>query len=124
MIFGFLMAILIPLIFFYYSYVDSSVEEISTRQIDNIAKKISGGIESVYYLGYPSKTTMTVFIPKAISNMTLRNNVLIYKVNTKAGESSFSYILPTNATGELPSSQGIYKIKIKSLGNIVEVSYD
>jgi uncharacterized protein (UPF0333 family) len=123
MVFGFLLLVLLPLIGFYYTYANSSSKEITARQIDQIVRKIGDGVETVYYLGYPSQTTIRVYIPQHVTNLSIQGNYIIYSIDSGSGESSSSYGLPVNMTGSLPYTEGNHIITIKSLGNMVEVSH-
>ena len=122
-IIGFVTIITIPLILIYHNLVQESSIEISSHQINQIAKKVVDEAESVYYLGEPSQTTIKVNIPSNIVSASLTGNEIVFKIRTKNGDSDVVQSTSVNITGSLPTKEGTYDITIKSKANHVEVSY-
>ena len=121
---GFVTVITIPLIVIYQSFTQESNEEISSTQINEVAKKIVDAAESVYYLGEPSQTTLKANIPGnvVLANLSAGYEV-VFKVMTKTGRSDIVQNSPVNITGSLPVNKGTYTLTFKAKPNYVEVSY-
>lgn len=123
MIIGFATLITIPLIIIYYSFTQESSEEISSAQIQQVAKNVVDAAESVYYLGEPSQTTLKVNIPGNIVLASLSDREVVFEMKTKAGKVDIVRSSSVNITGSLPINKGTYTITVKAKSNYVEVSY-
>ena len=124
-IIGFVTLITIPLILIYHSFVQDSSTEITSTQVQQIAQKIAGAAESVYYLGEPSQTTLKVNMPSNVVSADLSAGYeVVFRVKTTSGTSDIVQNSPVNITGSLPTAEGLYTITIKAKSGHVEVSYD
>ena len=130
MIIGFVTVITIPLVIIYHNFIQDSNDEISSTQINQVAKKIIDAAESVYYLGEPSQTTLKVNIPDNVVAVDLEKGSLetsyyevIFNISTKSGIVEIVQNSPVNITGSLPVNKGTYTITIKAVSDHVEVSY-
>ena len=122
-IMGFVALVTVPLLVIYFNSVQSTGDEISGRQALQIARKIADASESVFFLGEPSQTTIKAFIPKNIVSAVVNNTYIIFTIKTKDGISDIVQLSSVNMTGTLPTSPGIYSIKVKSESNRVVISY-
>ena len=123
-IIGFITLITIPLILIYHSYTQGSNDEITSSQMNQVAKKVVDAAESVYYLGEPSQTTLNVNIPNNVVAADLSAGYeVVFEINTKSGRTDIVRSSSVNITGSLPVNQGNYKIIIEAKSDHVEVSY-
>ena len=122
-IIGFITVITIPLILIYYTFMQDSKDEISSAQIDQIAKTISDSAESVYYFGEPSQTKLKIDMPDNVVLSNLSNNEIVFRIRTRTGEADIVQSSLVNITGSLPVKKGIYTVTIKAKSNYVNVSY-
>ena len=122
-IMGFVALVTVPLLVIYFNSVQSTGDEISGRQALQIARKIADASESVFFLGEPSQATIKAFIPKNIVSAVVNNTYIIFTIKTKDGISDIVQLSSVNMTGTLPTSPGIYSIKVKSESNRVVISY-
>ena len=121
---GFATIITIPLIIIYQTFVYESTEEISSTQINQVAKKVVDAAESVYYLGEPSQTSLRVNIPNNIASVDLSAGYeVVFKINTRSGTADIVQNSAVNITGDLPIAKGTYTITVKAVSDHVEVSY-
>jgi hypothetical protein len=81
----FITAIILPLILLYHTQYEGTNEQIRGNQADQIARKVLDAAESVYYLGEPSKTTVKVYIPEQVKNITVGNNEIVFMMGTRQG---------------------------------------
>ena len=123
-IIGFVTVITIPLIIVYSTFTQDSADEINTAQAKQIAKKIVDAAESVYYLGEPSQTTLSVNVPDklVLANFSSGKEV-VFKVSTKSGKVDIVQNTRFNISGDFPTKAGSYTITIKAMPNYVNVSY-
>ena len=122
-IIGFVTVITIPLIIIYYTFTQDSRDEISSAQINQIAKAISDSAESVYYFGEPSQTNLKIDMPDNVVLSNLSNNEIVFRIRTRTGEADIVQSSLVNITGSLPVKKGIYTVTIKAKSNYVNVSY-
>ena len=122
-IIGFVTVITIPLLIIYYTFTQDSKEDISSAQIDQIAKTISDSAESVYYFGEPSQTNLKINIPDNVVLSNLSNNEIVFRIKTRTGEADIVQSTLVNITGSLPVKKGAYTVTIKAKSNYVNVSY-
>ena len=121
---GFVTVITIPLVVIYHNFIQDSNDEISSTQINQVARDIVDAAESVYYLGEPSQTVLKVNIPDNIVEADLSAGYeVVFKIRTKAGRTDIVQISPVNITGSLPINKGAYTITVRAKSDYVEVSY-
>jgi len=123
LVMGFVTVITIPLIILYFTFTGSSSSEIITSQVGQIANKIVDSAESVYFLGAPSQTTITVYIPEQIVGASLNNREVVFNVSTKDGISEIVRVSSVPLSGSLPVNQSTYTITLVARTSDVEISY-
>jgi len=103
-------------------YIGASQTTIRTNQVESFANKVIESSESVYYSGEPSKTTLDVFLPENVNNITIKNKNLIIEYTTSSGDSirAFESNVPLN--GSIETGRGIKKLKIEAKKDFVKIS--
>ena len=119
---GFSTLMIIPLLIIYYNYSNEASDSVATAQALQVARKIVDSAESVYYLGKPSQTTIKVSFPDKISNATLSDKEVFFKIKVKGGLSDVVFPSSVNITGTLPTSQGIHIITLKAETSYVQLT--
>lgn len=128
--------IVIPTIWIFYSYSQSSTTQLRTSQVEKIGNDIVNNAEKVYYMGVPSKITLEETMPDGVKNITIISdwaatppiNELVFYVKSdgKISEAVFSSKVNINGTFSLEAfSQGVKKVVLeaKKAGSLyVEVS--
>jgi uncharacterized protein (UPF0333 family) len=120
-LFSFIMGISVVLFVVFQSYTQETQDKIRMAQADQISKKIVQVAEEVFYLGEPSKITITVSIPDNVKAVNIGNNEVFFVLNTQEGDNEIGHISKVNITGTLPTSAGVYEINIESKCGYVEV---
>jgi hypothetical protein len=69
MVTAFLLMLMVPSIYLLYEHSTGAQTEISLMKVKDIGDKIQSGVESVYYLGEPAKTTLIVNFPEKIKDI-------------------------------------------------------
>lgn len=127
----FLTVIIVPLILLYYTQYEGTNEQIRGNQADQIARKVIDAAETVYYLGAPSKTTVKVYIPQQIENITVGNNdndvgnndkELVFFMRTRQGIDEVVRMSSVNINGSISGSFGIKYITVESKGDYVQIT--
>jgi len=90
-----------------------------SSQADRIAMTIVDSAEEVYYLGEPAMTTIKIFMPTNVFNVTIFSNYVLFRITTASGISDIVRYSSVNITGNISNSQGIKHIKIQAKGEYV-----
>jgi len=76
MIAGFVMLIMLPLVYLVYNYTQESGADIVNAQITKLGRDLVNNAESVYYFSSPSKITLDFNMPRGVHNITIQQNPL------------------------------------------------
>ncbi|MBN1793147.1 hypothetical protein JW826_05680 [Candidatus Woesearchaeota archaeon] len=82
---GFAMLMSLPLIFVFYKQSETLNTEIAGSQVEKVASEIRDAADEVYYLGAPSKKTLTVYMPKNINAISILGSSIAFNVSTPGG---------------------------------------
>ena len=122
----FITVIIIPLILLYHTQYEGTNEQIRSNQADQIARKILDAAESVYYLGEPSKTTVKVYVPQNVENITIvgvsGGGELVFHMRTRYGTDEVVRTSPVEINGSIGESSGIKFITVESKGSYVQIT--
>lgn len=119
---GFLMVITIPLILVYNTQYRGTSQQIISNQASQIGQKIVDAAESIYYLGQPSKTTLKIYMPEKIENISVGNYEITFFILARGGLSEVVKLSDVPINGTLPSTAGMHYITIQSVGSYVNIS--
>lgn len=119
---GFVAIITLPLVIIFQSHSQETAEDITSTQVYHISKRISDGVETVYYLGEPSKLTIKTYFPSGINSISLGSNEIVFNVKRGSREDEIVVYTPINISGNISTSQGVHYINIESKGGYVWVS--
>lgn len=119
---SFVAIITIPLMIIYYTYANTTADEINMNQLLQITRKIADTADSVYYLGKPSETTIKVYMPNNVEAVNITSNSIAFTIETVAGLSDIVSSTNVNVSGTVPVSQGIHYINIKAMDYYVNIS--
>ena len=119
---GFAFLMTIPLIALFYQQSDNLNKDISGSQIDKVASEIRDAADEVFYLGSPSKKTITVYIPKEVDVITIVNNTIIFAVTSSGNDYEVVKWSSANLTGSITPSVGIHHVSAESYDNYVQIS--
>ncbi len=118
----FITAIIIPLILLYHSQYEGTNEQIRGNQADQIARKVLDAAESMYYLGESSKTTVKVYVPQQIENISIMGGrELVFFMRTRQGVDEVVRMSPVQINGSISSSSGIKYIVVESKGSYIQI---
>ena len=134
LIFAFSLVIIIPLINYLYSEFQDNRQVLDTSQAQQVLDEISLKAQNTYYSGFPSRTTLEMYVPRGITSVesnwnksgTLRGE-LVFKVQQGSSSSdlvaTFPFPINTSPT-PMQLLEGKRKIMIKvewnSIVNITE----
>jgi len=110
---GFTLLMLLPIIAIYGIEKESMREQVNLRQAQNIARKIVDASETTYYLGKPARTTLKIYMPPDVVDVTFDNREVVFFM--QAGSSVTEVPPPVssvNLSGNISLRQGIQYIEI------------
>lgn len=121
-ILGFVMFVLIFVLGIAFFYSNTIKDRIKVSQIENFANKIILNAENVFYYGEPSKSTIYVYLPEGVKEITINGKNLIISLQLSSGieRSAFSSNVPIE--GNISVSSGIKKIVILAEGNKTKIN--
>jgi hypothetical protein len=122
-VYAFIFLMMIPLIIIFMVEYDDMRDSLASNQIKNLAIKMVDKAESVYYQGPPSKTTLRVYFPDGLHNITLSNRELVFRYRTHSNNiQEIFFTSQVNISGSLTPAQGLHDIIIESQGDYVSLT--
>jgi len=119
---GFVTLLVTSVILIAYFYTGIFQDKIKNNQINAFAGKLISSAESVFYAGEPSKTSLELYLPAGVNNITLSDTMLIVNYTTGATQAVRAFDSRVNITGSINRSPGIKKIILEAKSDHVEVS--
>ena len=124
---GFVTFVIVGILALAFVYSGGIKDSVKTTQIQNCMNKIISASETVYYSGYPSKSTIKCYLPDNVNDISIRGNALYINFQTSSGINSVSYpsevpINSTSVSGSLGKVQGLRKIKIEAFDGNATIS--
>ena len=105
-----------------YVYSGGIKDRIKMNQIESFGKKIIATSESIFYSGNPSKATISVYLPREVTEIQITENSIIISVNTNTGITKIAYPSNVPITGTLSPNPGINKIQVIAEEDTVRIS--
>ncbi len=99
--------VMIPTIYFFFSYSKDSGQEISTSQLDSIGREMVQTAETLLYSGSGSKTTMKLSIPQGVQHaFIVDQREIVFNASTAIGYSELVFFSRVNLTSSLGCGLG------------------
>ncbi|MCF7860695.1 hypothetical protein K9M79_00495 [Candidatus Woesearchaeota archaeon] len=125
--------LILPILYMFYYYSQSSVESVSSDIVLMIGNEIVNNAEMVQYFGDPSKVSFEVGMPDGIDEIAInRHNDTVYEIlfirktndNENRSVYAFTSSVPLNGSfGEASISAGKKTIVCQSLKNADDFKY-
>ncbi len=109
---------ILPAAYLFYSYSQSSADQIDKAQMDKLGRDIASTAERVYYQGPPSRTELEARMPRGVTNLSIQGDwgtgtqyLLIRAKNIEGGvEVEYPYRSSINLNGSFNGSLGAVSI--------------
>ena len=98
---GFALLMITPIFIIYGLEKNSINQQVTSTQVQNIARKMADAAETVYYLGTPATTTLKIYMPERVQDVTISGNSIDFRINTQGGLSNVSAETHVNLTGTM-----------------------
>jgi len=119
---GFVTIITISL-FLIAQYQAKQVDRIANlNQVDAIARDIISEAETVYYFGAPSKSTITIFMPKGVNNITIHPDEISISIRTSSGMTDIAHLSAVPLQGNISTAWGLKSISVEAREGYVWVN--
>ena len=114
MIMGVAMMMILPLIVVFFQQSENLNTEITDSQADKIASEIRDAADEVFYLGAPSKKTISVYMPENVVSAQLSENKIILTIDSADGDYEIVKWTAANLSGTLYDHSGIHVISVEA----------
>jgi uncharacterized protein (UPF0333 family) len=122
MIFGLAIAFAVPVWLYVTSLQQDTGQDLSMSYAKNAVNQITSSADLVYGQGPPAKITLNVYIPSGIESVNITGRTINFRMRTSAGLSDIFSSSVANLSGTVPLEEGMYWIKVESMGDYVNVS--
>ncbi|MGV8150655.1 MAG: hypothetical protein ACP5NV_02925 [Candidatus Woesearchaeota archaeon] len=120
---AFSLLVAIPLAILFFQYSQSYNDDVTLNQADKVMDEILNAAQTVRYLGEPSQKTITVYLPKGISGISFNDGYFYMTLDRGGTPVNIYRTASINFTGNISATYGLYKLKIKSVNQTVDVSH-
>ena len=112
---GFAFLMTIPLIVIFYQQSQSINTEVSASQVDKVASEARDAADEVYYMGAPSKKSISIFMPEGVNSVSFTNNTggasITFNVNSPDGDYEVvKWVASKTLSGSIGNFEGIHCI--------------
>jgi len=121
-IMGFITFVIIGVLGIALFYSGGIKDRIKITQMTDCANKIISTAESVFYSGYPSKATMSCYLPEGIQNVTVYDDAIYFKLQTSTGDSITEFSSNVRLYGSIMATPGLKKIMLTAENDKVKIS--
>ncbi|MEM7825093.1 MAG: hypothetical protein QXO27_03930 [Candidatus Aenigmatarchaeota archaeon] len=115
--------ILLPLILYVNDLLSDYNDDTRISLAKNTVKKLGENIDWVYAQGQPAKVSIQIYIPDGITEISLNNKTILFKIKTSAGISDIFYETVPFLNGSVPTTEGYYWVSLVSYENYVNISW-
>ena len=108
-----------------YVYLNRAKVQMMLNQVDSAGNKIAHTAESIYFLGEPAKTTLEVYFPRGIEDISFypESKEIIFTMSAEKGEViKFIYVTKVPVNGSIRGSPGKKHIVIEAKETYVDVT--
>ncbi len=105
MVVGIATVLITSILIISYYYNRQIEDNVNLNQIEGMARTIIDNAEQVYFLGPPSKTTIKVFVPDKVEQITFYDKELLIRVRTGSGVTDLAYTSSVSITNSLQPSK-------------------
>lgn len=116
-------AILLPFIIYANQLLHNYREDTKISLAKNSVKKLGENIDWVYSQGQPAKLSIAVYIPEDVTEISIDNNTISFKIRVSSGTSDVYYTTIAPLDGSLPVESGHYIISLTAFEDYVNISW-
>jgi len=119
---GFVTFAILSILTFALFYSDKIKDRVRLNQVENFATQLISSAESVFFSGEPSKTTINLYLPEGVDEISIIENSLVITTKTSSGKNIRAFKSNVPLQGNLSTGEGIKKIILEAEENYLLVS--
>lgn len=108
-------------IVFFYSLIYSN-NSMSISKASESAETVAAAIDYAYSLGQGTQTVVTIDLPGNVESSSVGNYEVMFVLVTNSGENQIIAATTVDASGTLPTSEGLHQVLVNNTGAGVVVS--
>ena len=93
-------------------YTTQIQDKVKFDEIDKSARKIVFAAETTFFDGEPAKSTIDVYLPVGITDISITNDNLVFTVDSDSGQNILAYKSSVPIQGSISPSSGLKKIQL------------
>jgi hypothetical protein len=97
-------------------------DKVKLNQAEAFATQLINSAETVFFAGEPSKTTVRLYLPEGIENITFESDYLVITARVSSGENRRAFQSKVPIQGSVSSTEGIKKLTLEAKESYVQVS--
>lgn len=122
MIVGFVTLAIISILTFAIFYSDQIKDKIRLNQVESFATQLLNSAESVFFAGAPSKTTVSLYLPEGVDQITVSTDYIVFNVRTSSGINTRVFNSKVPLSGTIPITQGVKKLTLEAQATSLLIS--
>lgn len=105
-------------------YSNTIQNSIKINQLDRAVKKIVYSAETTFYDGEGTLSTVTVYFPSGIQNVTIYPEEILFQIETSSGVNIIGYGSKVPLNGTLPMDiEGTRRIRIQAYPQYAQITF-
>lgn len=109
---GFVMALLVPIIFISFSTFMEFQHVIEIKQIEQSGVTIVQQAQNVFFLGASSKKVFDITIPRSIDQIHILSNAVVFRVDVGGVYEDIIIFSDVPLSGSIPQNPGTFQITV------------
>lgn len=105
-----------------FSYSAQIKDSMKFNQIESFSQKVISQAETVFYSGWPARTSVKAYLPEGINQIRVMDYYLVFNVSTNSGEAVTAYKSNVNLTGSISPNSGLRIIYLNATSDSVVIS--
>ena len=97
-------------------------DKVKVNQVESFATQLINSAESVFFAGEPSKTTISLYLPEDVTNITINSNQMVITITTSSGENVRAFESKVPIQGTITISEGIKRLTLEATENYLLIS--
>ena len=119
---AFAFILLTPVIILFYTQQGTVEDEVIGAQAQKVMDELVAAVDTVYYLGPPSKQTLKLRCPKQITSVTLQDDIITFFIQGPGGVYELTGFPAANVTGEIRAYSGVHVLSVQAQGTKVNIT--
>lgn len=119
---GFITFAILAIVAMAFGFSNQTKDRIILNQAESFVNQLLKSSESIFFSGEPSKTTISLYLPDGVTNLTINSDNIILKVQTTSGENVKYFDSDVPLNGSISTSEGTKILVIEAKENYVLIS--